>query len=78
MADKHPTDHFQFNSLGDHLFVEVPWREAERIRDCLVAHGIPATACYEPYDRAGIALPPDVDLERTQMVLREYVARQAA
>ena len=69
---------YQFTPLRDSLFMEVPWREVEQIRDCLVKHGIPATACFEPYDRAGIDLPRDVDQEKIRQLLHEYEATQAA
>jgi hypothetical protein len=69
---------FQFTALVDRLFLEVPWREAERIHDCLVKHGIPATVCFEPYDQAGIDFPRDVDRQRIEQVLSGYLAAQAA
>ena len=53
----------------DRLFVEVPWNKAEVIRDRLAKHGIVATACFEPYNRATIELPGNVDKDLLSRLL---------
>jgi hypothetical protein len=40
--------------------------------------GIPATACFEQYDRAGLELPGDADPEVVTCYVREYAVPQAA
>jgi hypothetical protein len=70
MTNSLRANEFQFSVLGGHPFVEVPWQNAEVLRDRLVAAGIPATACYDPTTRtAGLEILADVDAQTLQSVL---------
>ncbi len=67
-----------WGASADRLIVEVPWDQADWLRDRLARAGIRATACFEPYDRAYLELPARARLDRVKPLLEEYAAAQAA
>jgi hypothetical protein len=78
MSQTSTVERFQIQARADHLFIEVPLHEAERIHDCFVRQGVNATLCLEPYDRAGLDLPNDFNVEKIRQLLVEYDAAQVA
>lgn len=58
-------------------FVEVPWDRAEIIRARLTKRGIPATAYYEPYTRAGIEFHNDMTADAITRLMNESAIAQA-
>jgi hypothetical protein len=56
--------------VGDRVLIPVPWKQADALQARLAAHGISATACFDPPGRtAVIEVPADADLTTVRALL---------
>lgn len=60
-------------TFPDRLFIAVPWKQAQRLRNRLREHfGLVATACFLPEERmAGLEFRPGTDRDAVLEALRE-------
>lgn len=57
-------------TAGTRVRIPVPWKRADALRARLTAHGIPATACFDPLDRAAvIEVPAGAELTTVRALL---------
>ena len=55
---------------GSRVQIPVPWKRADALQARLAAHGISATACFDPLGRtAVIEVPADADLTTVRALL---------
>src|SRR5207237_1376408 len=58
VCDPQQLTDFRFSTVRNHLFVSVPWAQANSLRGRLLARGIHATACFDPKTHeAGLEIP---------------------